>query len=131
MWANAQLRDGRPTEYRWRPLFNAAVWLTPTSRVQCSNAAKTRKPLKFAGMPQNGKPISAEPLVGRSSPYCKDMWRRHCCLTSFFFRLLIHALVAKIYPVKVVRWCADGDFCIIFASCISSEPRAPYFRPAF
>jgi len=23
MWANAQ-RDGRRTEYRWRPLFNAA-----------------------------------------------------------------------------------------------------------
>ena len=23
MWANAQ-RDGRPAEYRWRPLFNAA-----------------------------------------------------------------------------------------------------------
>jgi len=20
-------RDGRPAEYRWRPLFNAAVWL--------------------------------------------------------------------------------------------------------
>jgi len=27
MWANAQ-RDGRPAEYRWRPLLNAAVWLT-------------------------------------------------------------------------------------------------------
>ena len=40
MWANAQ-RDGRPAEYRWRPLFNAAVWLTPTTRVPCSNAAKT------------------------------------------------------------------------------------------
>jgi len=26
MWANAQ-RDGRPVEYRWRPLFNAGVWL--------------------------------------------------------------------------------------------------------
>jgi len=25
--ANAQ-RDGRPAEHRWRPLFNAAVWLT-------------------------------------------------------------------------------------------------------
>ena len=24
MWANAQ-RDGRPAEYRWRPLLNAAV----------------------------------------------------------------------------------------------------------
>jgi len=23
MWANAQ-RDGRPAEYRWRPLYNAA-----------------------------------------------------------------------------------------------------------
>ena len=23
MWANAQ-RDGRPSEHRWRPLFNAA-----------------------------------------------------------------------------------------------------------
>jgi len=23
MWANAQ-RDGRPVEYKWRPLFNAA-----------------------------------------------------------------------------------------------------------
>jgi len=23
MWADAQ-RDGRPVEYRWRPLFNAA-----------------------------------------------------------------------------------------------------------
>ena len=58
MWVNAQ-RDGRPAEYRWRPLFNAAVWLTSTTRVSCSNAAKTRNPLKFAGVPQTGKPISA------------------------------------------------------------------------
>jgi len=46
MWANAQ-RDGRPAEYRWRRLFKAAVWLTPTTRVPCSNAAKTRNPLKI------------------------------------------------------------------------------------
>jgi len=25
MWADAQ-RDGRPAEYRWRPLFNAAKY---------------------------------------------------------------------------------------------------------
>jgi len=30
MWANAQ-PDGRPAEYRWRPLSNAAVWLMPTT----------------------------------------------------------------------------------------------------
>ena len=57
MWANAH-RDGLLAEYRWRPLFNAAVWLTPTTRVPCSNAAKTRKPLKFAGVPQTNETIS-------------------------------------------------------------------------
>jgi len=81
MWANAQ-PDGRPAKYRWRPVFNAAVWLTSTSRVPCSNAAKTRNPLKFAGVPKLTNRF--QPLVGRSSPYCKDMWGRYCCLTSFF-----------------------------------------------
>jgi len=58
MWANAQC-DGRPDEYRWRPLFNAAVWLTPTTRVPCSNAAKTRNPLKLPGVHQTNETISA------------------------------------------------------------------------
>ena len=70
MWANAQ-HDGRPAEYRWRPLFNAAVWLTPTTRVPCSNAAKMRNPLKLPGVPQTNETISA--ASGRSSPYCGDM----------------------------------------------------------
>jgi len=51
MWASAQ-RDGRPVEYRWRPVFSAAVWL-------CSNAAETRNPLKFAGVSQTNEKISA------------------------------------------------------------------------
>ena len=58
MWASAQ-RDGRPAEYRWRPLFNAAVWLTPTTRVPCSIAAKMRNPLKLPGEPQTNETISA------------------------------------------------------------------------
>ena len=56
MWANAQ-RDGRPAKYRWCPLFNAAKFgchLLPSS-----NAAKTRKPLKFAQVPQTRQRISA------------------------------------------------------------------------
>ena len=81
MWANAQ-PDGRPAEYRGRPLLNAAVWLTPTTRVPCSNAAKTRNPLKLARVPKLTK--RSQPLVGLSSPYYADMWRRYCCLTSFF-----------------------------------------------
>jgi len=39
MWANAQ-RDGRPAEYRWRRVLNAAVWLTPAAGVPCNNAVK-------------------------------------------------------------------------------------------
>ena len=37
------------------------VWLTPTTRVRvpCSNAAKTRNPLKLAGVPQTNETISA------------------------------------------------------------------------
>ena len=58
MWANAQ-HDGRPAEYRWRPLLNAAVWLTSTTRVLCSNAAKTRNLLKLPGVPQTNEMISA------------------------------------------------------------------------
>jgi len=50
------------------------VWLTPTTRMPYSNAAKTRNPLKLAGVPQARQPISA--AVGRSSPYCKNMCRR-------------------------------------------------------
>jgi len=51
MWANAQ-RDGCPAKYRWRRLFNAAMWL-------CSNAAKTRNPLKLTGCPKTNETISA------------------------------------------------------------------------
>jgi len=46
-----------------------------------------------------------------------------------FFRLSICALVAKILPDKVVRWCPDGKFLVIFASCIFTELRAACFRP--
>ena len=48
MWANAQ-RDGRPTEYTWRPLFNAAKFADAHYQ---SATTKTRNPLKFTGVPQ-------------------------------------------------------------------------------
>ena len=35
------------------------VWLTPTTRVPCSNAAKMRNPLKFAGVAKTCQQISA------------------------------------------------------------------------
>jgi len=58
------------------------VWLTPTTGVRCSNAAKTRNPLKLAGVPQTTRPISAASRPKFTILW--DIWRRYCCLTSFF-----------------------------------------------
>jgi len=79
MWANAK-RDGRPAEYRWRPLFNAAVWLTPLLECRtCSNAAKMRNPLKFVGVPQTPEPISA--VSGPNFAILRGhMEEVYCCL---------------------------------------------------
>jgi len=81
MWAYAQ-RDGRPAEYRWRPLLNAVVWLTPTTRVPCSNAAKMRTPLRLAGVPQTNETISAA-----SRPKFTILWghvQKMLLLNKFF-----------------------------------------------
>jgi len=78
MWANAQ-RDGRPAEYRWRPLFNAAKFgwcpLLANRAVTlpwCETRWNLQGCLKLVNRSQ--------PLVGRSSPYYAHIWRRYCCL---------------------------------------------------
>ena len=56
------------------PNIGGALCSTPESLADahyympCSNAAKTRKPLKVAGVPQTAE--RSQPLAGRSSPYC-------------------------------------------------------------
>jgi len=125
MWANAQ-RDGHPAEYRWRPLFNAAVWLTPTTRVSCSNAGKTRNPLKLPGVPKLTK--GSQPLEPRGPKFT--------ILRGHVGEIL---LLNKFFPIVVICLsCEDiaGQNCMaifgdFFGSCICSEPRAAYFRPAF
>ena len=112
MWANAQ-RDGRPAEYRWRPLFNAAVWLTPTTRCRAVTLPRCETRWNLQGCPKLLD--RSQLLLGRSSPYCINMWRRYRCLTSFF-RLSIHALAAEIQPDKVVRWCQNDFLRPVFAA---------------
>jgi len=96
------------------PNIGGALCSTPQSLADAhyhmprSNAAKTRKPLKVAGVPQTRQQISA---VGR--PKFVILWRHVeevLLLNKFFFQLSIGALVAKIQPDKVVRWCQNGDF---------------------
>ena len=93
--ANAQ-RDGRPAKYRWLvapSVQRRKVWLTPTSGVPCNNTAKTRNPLKLAGVSQTTGPVSAAsgPKFSILSEQLEEI-----LLLNNFFRLSIRALVAKI-----------------------------------
>jgi len=82
MWANAQ-RDGRPAEYRWRPLFNAAKfgW---RQLLECRAVTLPRRESRWnlQGCPKLAN--RSQPSVGRSSPCYEDMCRRYRCLTRFF-----------------------------------------------
>ena len=128
MWANAQ-RDGRPAEHRWRPLFNAAreVWLTPTTML-CSNPAKTRNPLKFAGVPQTTGSISAAsgPKFAILRGHVEDI----LLLKKFFSDCRYLPYLQRYSPTKLCDGAQMAIFVDFFASCICSEPRAARFRPA-
>ena len=65
MWANAE-RDGRPAAYRWRPLFNAAVWLTPTTRVPCSTGRSKKRRDDGTDDGTLSRPRICKPLYGPS-----------------------------------------------------------------
>jgi len=69
------------------------VWLTPTTR--CRAVTLPRRETRWNLQGCLKLPDESQPLVGRSSPYCGDMWRTYRCWTSFF-RLSIRALVARI-----------------------------------
>jgi len=81
------------------PNIGGALCSTPQSLadahyyIPCSNAAKTRKPLKVAGVPQTPETISAA-----SGPKFTILLGHveKILLLNNFFRLSIYALVAKI-----------------------------------
>ena len=123
-WANAQ-RDGCQAEYRWHPLFNATK-LGWRPLLECRAVMLPRRETRWNLLRCPKLANCSQPLLGRSSPYYKDMWRRYYCLTSFF-RLSICALVPKIYRqswAMVPKW-------QFFMSCIFSEPCAAHFSQAF
>ena len=112
MWANAQ-RDGRPTYYRWRLLFIAAVWLTPATR--CRAVTLPRRETRWNLQGCLKLPDGFQPLVGRSSPYCGDVWRTYRCLTSFFSDCRYMPYLQRYSPTKL----CDG------------AQMATFLRPAF
>jgi len=101
------------------------VWLACGERRHCSSEAKTRNPLKFAGMPQTCQPISAV-----SGLKFVILWGHveEILLYNNFFPVVDTCLscevIARQSCTVVCRW-------RFFESCISSELHAAHFRPAF
>ena len=58
------------------------VWLMLTTRCRAVTLPRRETLWNLQGCLK--LPDGSQPLVGRSSPYCGDMWRTYRCLTSFF-----------------------------------------------
>jgi len=85
----------------------------------------TRNPLKFAGVPQTHQQISA---VSRPQFTILSGHMEEVLLFNNFFPIVDTCL-----SPKDIAWqsCAMVPKWRFFASCISSEPHAAHFRPAF
>jgi len=115
MWASAQ-HDGHLAEYRWRPLFNAAKfgW---RPLLECHAVTLRRRETRWNSLGCPKLANRSQPLVGRSSPYCEDMWGRYCCLRSFFpivDTCLSCEDIAWQSCVMVRRWRIFVNFCILY-----------------
>jgi len=76
MWAIAQ-RDGRPAEYRSRPLFNAIKFgWRPLLECRAATLPRRETGRNLLGCPK--LPNGSQPSVGRSWPYYGDMRGRYC-----------------------------------------------------
>ena len=112
MWAIPQ-RDGCPVEYRWRPLFNAAKFgWRPLLECRAVTLPRCETRWNVQGCPKLTK--RSQPLVGRSSPYCDDMWRRHCCLISFFYDCRYVPQLQRYSPTKLCDGVQMAIFCILY-----------------
>jgi len=100
MWANDQ-RDGRPAEYKWRPLFNAAKF-GRCPLLECHAVTLPGRETRW-NLQGTRQQISA----------ASRLWGRHCCLTSSF--PIVDTCfscedIARQRCGMVPRWRLFGDF---------------------
>ena len=88
-------------QFGWRPLLECRAVTLPRRETRWN----------LQGCPKLAK--RSQPLVGWSSPYYGDMWRRYCCLTSFFpivDTCLSWEDIVRRSCTMVPRWRIFGDF---------------------
>ena len=83
------------------------VWLTSVEWRHCSNKAKTRKPLKFAGVAQTRQQISA--IGGPKFIILCGHEGKYCCLRSVF-RTVNTCLSCGDIAQQSEQLCQDGKF---------------------
>ena len=119
--------DGRPAEYRWRPLFNAAKFgWRPLLECRAVTLPRRETRWNFAWVPQTRQQISAA-----SRPKFTILWRHVeeiSMFNKFFFRFVDTCFscedTARQSCAMVPKW-------RFFVSCIFSQPRAAHFTHAF
>jgi len=108
MWANAQ-RHGRPAEYRWRPLFNTSQFgWRPLLECRAVTLPRCESRWNLLGCPKLAN--RSQPLVGRCSSYCKDMWGRYCCFSDCRYVPQLQ----RYSPTKLCDGAQMAIFCILY-----------------
>jgi len=90
------------------------IWLMPSTRVSCSNAAKKRNPVKLVGVPQTNKTISAasRPIL---SEHVEDI-----LLLNKFFPIVDVCLSWRRYsPTKLCYGAQQAHFWRFFRPVFS------------
>ena len=107
------------------PNIAGALCSTPQSLADahyympCSNAAKTRKPLKVAGVPQIPETISA--ASGSKFTILCGHVEEILLLNKFFSDCRYMPQLQRYSPTKLWDGAQMAIFCVIFASCISAS----------
>jgi len=128
-WQNSVTEQQPPKMYNSLPAQVRAKHCAKFGWLLLSDVAAVTKPRcksrwNYLGCPKLTKQY--QPLVGRSSPYCKDIWGRYWCLTSIF------PIVNTCLSCEDIAW---QSFAMVprrrfLASCISSKRHAVHFTPA-
>ena len=114
--SNLQLQEHDVQNSSVKTLIPVSVWGPPSpslivTSLPCSNAAKTRKPLKFAGVPQTRQQISA--VTGPKFTILRGHVGDISLLNSFF-PIVDMCLgcedIARQRCAMVPRWRLFGDF---------------------
>jgi len=111
MWANSQ-RDGRPAEYRWHPLFNAAKfgW---RPLIKCSAVTLPRRETRWNMM---GVPLTRQSISAVSGPKFTILWEhvKEILLLNKFFPVVDRSVscedIARQICAMVPTWPIFGDF---------------------